>query len=197
MGVSNFLVNFVVPFWQQASEDPGSVFSETVEAINALDNEEDRKKKMEQLEAAIEAANDTAFRDRKERRQMCNSKAMHKKHLDTKEKQIKSGEQVKLRGEKRYSFEAMDRLPEEVKKAKRIAVLRDNGVMRLEEERNKGIVEHYESVKANKRRRRTLATLDMEQIRQRALEMESENDLTWHTRDYTEELRLHEEFLKK
>ena len=34
------------------------MFSETVEAINALDDEEDRKKKMEQLEAAIEAANE-------------------------------------------------------------------------------------------------------------------------------------------
>ena len=61
-------------------------------------------------------------------------------------------------------FEAMDRLPTEVKKAKTIAVLRDKGVMRLEEERNKGIVEHYEGVRANKRRRRTLATLDMDEI---------------------------------
>ena len=58
LGVSNFLVNFIVPFWQQALDDPGSVFSETIEAINALDDEEDRKKKMEQLEAAIEAANE-------------------------------------------------------------------------------------------------------------------------------------------
>ena len=42
-------------------------------------------------------------------------------------------EQVKVRSEKRYSFEAMDRLPTEVKKAKTIGVLRDKGVMRLEQ----------------------------------------------------------------
>ena len=397
LGVSNFLVNFIVPFWQQALEDPGKVFSETVEAINALDDEEDRKKKMEQLEAAIEAANEklaklyerwlkaplcflllsnpvhgppllrvilkimrdkefdledkedrymegeeyeqkygishdaslafrfspstiedmpsderawyellidggtddvyhyfqqfgfgrsilrtelkklsqevhdnsdeqensrradsdtplrdffnlypiiydclqaalaripsnsrlsemghsftrnmdtsqtpmsrvelilkhlvnTGFVDRKERRQMCKSKSLHKKHLDTKEKQIKSGEQVKVRGEKRYSFEAMDRLPEEVKKAKRIKVLRDEGVMRLEEARNKGIIEHYEGVKASKRRRRKLATLDMDEIQERARAMESEHDLKWHTREYTKELQMHAEFMKK
>merc|ERR1712157_576795 len=40
-------------------------------------------------------------------------------------------------GEKRYSFEAMDRLPDEVKKAKRIQVLRDKRGMRLEVERLK------------------------------------------------------------
>ena len=49
LGVPNFLVNFIVPFWQQALEDPGKVFSKTVKAISALDDEEDRKKKMEQL----------------------------------------------------------------------------------------------------------------------------------------------------
>ena len=128
---------------------------------------------------------------------MCKSKSLHKKHLDTKEKQIKSGEQVKVRGEKRYSFEAMDRLPEEVKKAKRIKVLRDEGVMRLEEARNKGIIEHYEGVKASKRRRRKLATLDMDEIQERARAMESEHDLKWHTREYTKELQMHAEFMKK
>ena len=119
---------------------------------------------MSRIELNLKHLINTAFRDRKERRQMCNSKGLHKKHLDTKEKQIKSGKQVKLRGEKRYSFEAMDCLPDKVKKAKRIQVLRDRGVMRLEEERNKGIVEYYESVKANKRRHKTVATLDMDEI---------------------------------
>ena len=39
--------------------------------------------------------------------------------------------------------------------------------------------------------------MEIKTMMSRAREMESENDLKWHTRDYTKELQLHEEFLKK
>ena len=75
-------------------------------------------------------------------------------------------------------------LPHEVKKAKRIAVLCDKGVMRLEEERNKGIVEQITKVSKQARggagRWQHLIWM---RFQQRALEMESENDLKQHTRN--------------
>ena len=58
MGVLNFFIDFIVPFWQGALDDPGSVFPDTVAAINELEDDDERTMKMEQLEAAIEAAND-------------------------------------------------------------------------------------------------------------------------------------------
>ena len=57
MGVLNFFIDFIVPFWQRALADPRSVFTESVAAINELDTEEEKEKKMDQLKAAIEASN--------------------------------------------------------------------------------------------------------------------------------------------
>ena len=120
-----------------------------------------------------------------------------RKHLDSKAKQSKSGAQVKLVGRTKYSFEAMARLPAKVKQESHIRALNEKGVMRLEEDRNKRIVEHFEDIKKGKRRRNKMAELDMDEVRSRAKRMKTDHDINWHNRDYTLALQLHEEFLKK
>ena len=97
----------------------------------------------------------------------------------------------------KYSYKAMARLPDEVHEAKKIRVLQDAGVMRLDEVHKQRIVKHFENIKESKRKRNKLATLDMDKVRKQAKTMESDHDMNWHSREYTKELQLHEEFLKK
>ena len=54
MGLPFLLLNFVVPFWRSAGENPEEYFPQTVALINELEDEELKKLNMEQLEAAIE-----------------------------------------------------------------------------------------------------------------------------------------------
>ena len=58
MGVLIFFIDIIVPFWRSALADSGSIFTETVAAINELDIEEEKEKKTDQLKATIEVAND-------------------------------------------------------------------------------------------------------------------------------------------
>ena len=136
------------------------------------------------------------YSQRKSRREMGKGKSA-KKHLDTKVKQIKYGEQARVVARMKYSLKAMARLPEDVRKAIKIRVLQDTGVMRLDEDRKERIVKHYENIRENKRKRNKLATLDMNKVRNQAKTMASEHDMNWHSREYTKELQLYEEFLKK
>ena len=69
--------------------------------------------------------------------------------------------------------------------------------MRLDEDRKQCIVEHFKNMKLSKRKRDKLAALDMDKVCKRAKAMESDHDMNWHSREYTKELQLHEEFLKK
>mmetsp|Transcript_6727 Transcript_6727/g.11315 ORF Transcript_6727/g.11315 Transcript_6727/m.11315 type:complete len:315 (+) Transcript_6727:1060-2004(+) len=54
MGLPFLLLNFVVPFWRGAKDKPKEYFPRTGALIDELEDEELKKLKMEQLEAAIE-----------------------------------------------------------------------------------------------------------------------------------------------
>ncbi len=54
MALPFLLLNFVVPFWRSAEENPKEYFPQTVALINELEDEDLKKMKTEQLQAAIE-----------------------------------------------------------------------------------------------------------------------------------------------
>ena len=59
------------------------------------------------------------------------------------------------------------------------------------------LVSSTSSMKEGTRKRNELATLGIDKVRKRALTMESDHDINWHSQEYTKELQLHKEFLKK
>ena len=152
---------------------------------------------MSRLDQCLRHLIGKAYAHRRERRGMGSSTGQNRKHLDSKEKQTKSGEQVRLEVEKLYSAEMIARLPDHVKDDMKIGRLKEDGARRKEEERNARIVRYFEDIKDRKKRRNQLATLNMDDIRKRAKTMHPEHDLKWNTREYTSELAQHRRFLLK
>lgn len=63
MGLHSLLFNFSIPFWRSASSNPETAFPKTHGMIEKLDDEEMKRQKMDQLQAAADAGYDKMMKN--------------------------------------------------------------------------------------------------------------------------------------